>query len=278
MSEKFSFPSVPPLIYGTAWKKEKTAEFVEKAILCGFRGVDTACQPKHYHEAGVGQALLRLKEQGISRDILFLQTKFTPLSGQDPANIPYDPAASLNEQVLQSFACSLKNLGVDVIDSLVLHSPMRHHDQTMLVWRTMETLVQKGLVLMLGISNCYDLAEFKSIYEDATVKPSFLQNRFYSETGYDKDLRKWSGERGVRYQSFWTLTANPHILNHPVLRGIAVSKGITEAQLFYRFLTQLQIIPLIGSCSEKHMNEDLTIFNFVLTDAEVATIERIVFA
>ncbi len=276
MHKKLPFQAVPPLIYGTAWKKDKTADLVEKAILCGFRGVDTACQPKHYNEAGVGQALLRLKKQGISRNSLFLQTKFTPLSGQDPTNIPYDPAASLDEQVRQSFATSQKNLGVDTVDSLVLHSPLRSHEQTMLVWRAMEDLQRAGVVRMLGISNCYELEVFKSIYDEATVKPSVLQNRFYSESCYDKELREWSGERGVRYQSFWTLTANPQILGHPLVRNIAASKGVTEAQLFFRFLIQLKIIPLIGSCSEKHMRDDLAIFDFNLLNDEIGSIQNLI--
>ncbi|HLD22435.1 MAG TPA: hypothetical protein VJA83_00735, partial [Sulfuricurvum sp.] len=58
---------IPPLIYGTAWKKEQTVNLVEMAIRSGFRGIDTACQPKHYHEAGVGEALMRLKSLGIER-------------------------------------------------------------------------------------------------------------------------------------------------------------------------------------------------------------------
>jgi diketogulonate reductase-like aldo/keto reductase len=67
---------IPKLIYGTAWKKERTADCVEMAVLCGFRGIDTACQPKHYEEQLVGVALQRVYEQGISREELFLQTKF----------------------------------------------------------------------------------------------------------------------------------------------------------------------------------------------------------
>lgn len=80
---------MPRIIYGTAWKKDRTADLVEKAILAGFRGIDTACQPKHYNEPLVGAALQRLKDHGIKREVLFLQTKFTPLSGQDPKQVPY---------------------------------------------------------------------------------------------------------------------------------------------------------------------------------------------
>ena len=113
---------IPSLLYGTAWKKERTEELVELAIRSGFRGVDTACQPKHYYEPGVGAALQKLIQEGfISRDKMFLQTKFTSLNGQDPSNIPYDKNAPLNEQVQQSFLKSLENLKTDYLDSLVLH-------------------------------------------------------------------------------------------------------------------------------------------------------------
>ena len=59
---------MPRIIYGTAWKKDRTADLVVKAVLAGFRGIDTACQPKHYDEALVGAALNRLKDHGIERD------------------------------------------------------------------------------------------------------------------------------------------------------------------------------------------------------------------
>lgn len=264
--------AIPSLIYGTAWKKEKTAELVEKAILCGFRGIDTACQPKHYHEAGVGLALQRLEKQGIARDSLFLQTKFTPLSGQDPSSIPYNPADPLDQQVRSSFAMSLQNLKVDFIDSLLLHSPLLHREQTMQVWRAMEELHLKGSVGRLGISNCYLLSDLKSIYEAAAIKPTIIQNRFYSDTNYDHQIRKWCFEKSIYYQSFWTLTANPQILKSPLMRSVAAERGVTEAQVFFRFLTQRHIIPLIGSCSEKHMREDLAIFDFALNASEIQAI------
>lgn len=266
---------IPPLIYGTAWKQERTSGLVEKAVLCGFRGIDTACQPKHYNEPGVGQALHSLKEQGITRETLFIQTKFTPLAGQDPARVPYNPSSPLAEQIRQSFQVSLKNLGVDYLDALLLHSPLSRHAETMEAWHAMEQLHQQGVVHKLGISNCYDLEAFELIFHSANVKPSLLQNRFYIETDYDKSLRKWCDNKSIRYQSFWTLTANPNILRHPLLCNLALTKRVTVEQLFFRFLTQLHIIPLIGTCSERHMQEDLAIFEFTLTDEEVLQIKSL---
>jgi diketogulonate reductase-like aldo/keto reductase len=266
---------LPPLIYGTAWKQERTADLVEKAILNGFRGVDTACQPKHYNESGVGEALQRLKEQGIARDQLFIQTKFTPIDGHDPATIPYDSGAPISEQVRQSVHMSLKNLKVDYIDALLLHSPLSRHVQTMEAWHVLEELHRDGVFGRLGISNCYELDELKSIYEEASIKPSLLQNRFYAKTDYDKKLRVFCDETNITYQSFWTLTANPHLLSDAIVVEIAKSRNVTEAQVLFRFLTMQNIIPLIGSCSDEHMKQDLAIFNFSLTTDEINKIQSL---
>ena len=228
---------IPSLLYGTAWKKERTEELVELAIRTGFRGIDTACQPKHYYEPGVGAAMQKLVQEGvISRDKIFLQTKFTSLNGQDPNNIPYNKNAPLTEQVQQSFAKSLENLKTDYLDSLVLHSPMGTLEDTMTVWRVFERLYGEKRVLNLGISNCYELDMLKSIYEAATIKPVFLQNRFYKTSGYDRAIRQFCREHGITYQSFWTLTANPTVVQSSTITAIANKYGKTNTQVFFRFL------------------------------------------
>lgn len=266
---------LPALIYGTAWKKEKTAELIEKAILYGFRGIDTACQPKHYHEAGVGQALIRLKAHGILRESLYIQTKFTPLAGQDLASVPYDPHAPLKDQVYQSFQASLKNLGVTYVEALLLHSPLARHEETMEVWQAMEKLQMEGSVYQLGISNCYELPAFKSFYSEAHIKPSILQNRFYAQNDYDKILRSFCIQENIYYQSFWTLTANQNLLKTAILSNLALKKNISVEQIFFRYLTELNIIPLIGTCSERHMKKDLAIFDIHLTTDEMEQINTI---
>lgn len=275
MSILMSMRNIPPLIYGTAWKKEKTAELVERAILNGFKGIDTACQPKHYHEPGVGDALLNLKKKGIDPDSLYIQTKFTPLSGQDRFKIPYDSAAPLALQIEQSFAASLQNLHVNRINGLLLHSPLSNHQETMNAWKCFEAFHQEEKVEHLGISNCYSLKDFKAIYNEATIKPTILQNRFYADTNYDRSLRQFCHQNNITYQSFWSLTANPHLLAHPTVRQLAAKYQVSEAQLFFRFLTQINIVPLIGTCSEKHMQEDLTIFKITLTQSEIDHIDAL---
>ena len=260
---------MPSLIYGTAWKKERTADLVVQAVLSGFRGIDTACQPKHYEEPLVGAAIRRLRDHSIFREDLFIQTKFTPLSGQDPQRIPYDPNVVLEVQVAQSFEASKRNLGTEYVDSLVLHSPLFPYTNLKSVWSAMEKIYHSGGARQLGISNCYDFELLKRLYEDSQVKPSVVQNRFYSDSGYDVELRQWCDERGIIYQSFWSLTANPHILGSKMVEDLVQKYGRTPAQILYRYLNHVGIVPLIGSTSKEHLEEDLKIFEFELENFEI---------
>lgn len=266
---------MPRIIYGTAWKKDRTAALVEQAIGLGFRGIDTACQPKHYNEAGVGDGVAACLHRGIDRSELYLQSKFTSLNGQDPARVPYDSNAGLSEQVAQSFQASLKNLQTTYLDCLVLHSPLANPQQTMEVWQAMEQIFHNGGVKQLGISNCYDARQFELLYRNAAIKPAVIQNRFHAETGYDRVLRDFCSEHRIIYQSFWTLTANPHVLAHAALQTLAAKYRRSAAQIFFRYLSQIDIVPLTGTTSESHMREDLAIFDFELTADECDAVERL---
>ncbi|XPV53694.1 MAG: aldo/keto reductase [Halarcobacter ebronensis] len=94
---------MPNMIYGTAWKKENTASLVEEALLCGFKAIDTACQPKHYREDLVGVGLENAIKNGIKREDIFIQTKFTPIAGQDRTNMPYEASDDILTQLEKSF-------------------------------------------------------------------------------------------------------------------------------------------------------------------------------
>jgi len=268
--------SMPGILYGTAWKKERTAELVELAIRQGFRGIDTACQPKHYHEPGVGEGLAACLGADLRRDDFYLQTKFTPLDGQDPARVPYDPKAPLAEQVRQSFAVSLENLRTDYLDGLVLHSPLRQERETLEVWRSMEDLHDSGAVKRLGISNCYQPQLLENLHRAARIKPAVVQNRFYAETGYDREIREFCRQHGMVYQSFWTLTANPKLLEHATVKQLAAQYRRTPAQIWFRYLTQIGIVPLTGTGSAEHMREDLGIFGFELGEKQCGAVGRLI--
>jgi diketogulonate reductase-like aldo/keto reductase len=267
---------MPGILYGTAWKKTDTARLVGLALQQGFRGIDTACQPKHYDEAGVGAGLAACLHPVLDRSELYLQTKFTSASGQDPRGIPYDPRAGLPAQVAQSVAASLRNLRTDYLDCLVLHSPMPTPHQTLSVWRVFESLVDAGKVRQLGISNCYDRAELERLYESSRIKPAVVQNRFHAETGYDRKIRAFCAARQIVYQSFWTLTANPAVLANAVLTAMAAAYQRTAPQLLFRYLTHTGVVPLTGTKSVTHMRQDLAIFDFELTSTERRAIGALV--
>ena len=266
---------MPRILYGTAWKKERTAELVVQALEAGFRGFDTACQPKHYDERLVGEGLARARMLGITRDELYLQTKFTPLSSQDPEQVPYDVDAPVDAQVAESFAVSQRNLQTDYVDCLILHSPMVPHETMMRAWQAMEAIYAAGGARQLGISNCYDPAVLKALHAAATVKPAVLQNRFYKDNGFDVEQRTWCAEHGLIYESFWSLTANAKLLVSPLVQDLAQRYGRTEAQVFFRYLSLIGIVPLTGTSSEQHMREDLDVFTFALSVEEMQDMDAL---
>jgi len=190
--------------------------------------------------------------------------------------IPYDPEAPLDVQVAQSFQASLRNLQTETVDSLVLHSPVFPKVVLLKTWGAMEKICREGGARQLGISNCYDLDVLQVLYANAEVKPAVVQNRFYAESGYDVELRAWCRERGIVYQGFWTLTANPHLVMSEPVRNLAAKYGKTEAQVFYRALTQMGIVPLNGTTSPQHMEEDLGIFSFALAGEELEAVRLMV--
>ena len=263
---------IPNMIYGTAWKKENTTDLVFEALKQGFIGVDTACQPKHYREDLVGLGLLKAYEIGIKRQDLFIQTKFTPIDGQDQTNMPYLANDEIEVQVEKSFETSKKNLHTDFINAYILHSPVFPGSKLQKVWQKMEDFYDKKEVGQLGISNCYELDVLKYLFNNAKVKPTILQNRFYAQSGYDKELRAFCNENNIKYESFWSLTANPNILVSEVLQNLSNKYQRGVAEIFYRFLNHINITPLNGTTSTKHMIEDLKIGEFELLDEEIKKI------
>jgi diketogulonate reductase-like aldo/keto reductase len=270
--------TIPPFLYGTAWKKEETSDLVYKALCCGFTGIDTANQPKHYREELVGVGIRKaLNDHKIKREDLYLQTKFTSTSGQDPASMPYDPKASIQEQVKASVESSLEHLkstddGLNsldnspYIDTVVLHSPLPTIDETMEVWRTLEEYVPDK-IRNLGISNC-NLFTLMDVCERARITPAVVQNRFYPSTKFDIGVRKFCRENSIIYQSFWTLTANPELVRSAEVGQLANHLRIsTQAALYCLVLGLGNTIILNGTKSASHMQDDLKALELVRTFA-----------
>jgi diketogulonate reductase-like aldo/keto reductase len=204
-----------------------------------------------------------LKEAGLRRGDFYVQTKYTSIHGQDPERLPYDPRSSIPDQVNASVASSLKNFRIDgsldepYLDYLVLHSPFPSEKQTQEAWRAIEAHVPKS-VRLLGISNIYHLPALQALYDFAKVTPFVVQNRFYKDTGYDKGIRAFCAEKGITYQSFWTLTANPQLLRSSAVRTVADGAQVNAPVALYGLVLALGPLSVLnGTKSAARMAEDL---------------------
>jgi len=267
--------TVPRFLYGTAWKEDQTQRLVELAIAQGFRGIDTANQRRHYHEAAVGRAIAAQMAAGvITRDQLFLQTKFTFQRGQDH-RLPYDPKAPIAQQVEQSFASSLEHLGTRTIDSYLLHGPTLRDgltDDDWEAWRAIEALHESGQARLIGVSN-FSVGQLELLCRQARVPLAFVQNRCYASTGWDREVRAFCRARDIAYQGFSLLTANRQVLAHPLLAQIAKRHGKTASQIVFCFALAIGMIPLTGTTSAEHMRDDLSALDCELSAEERESIE-----
>jgi diketogulonate reductase-like aldo/keto reductase len=268
---------IPKLLYGTAWKEERTLGLTALALDEGFRGIDTANQRKHYFEAAVGEAVqVSIAGGRVTRAELFLQTKFTFRDGQDD-RLPYDPEAPIATQVRQSFHSSLEHFATDYIDSLLLHGPSsrdRLQPADVEAWRSMESLVSEGRARFIGASN-FTLGQLRELLSLAKVRPRFLQNRCYARTGWDRAVRELCVEHGVIYQGFSLLTANRAELQQSDVRRLASRTGRTTAELVFRFATQVGMLPLTGTSSAEHMRLDLGALDFELDPADINLLDHL---
>lgn len=268
---------IPRFLYGTAWKENETRPLTELAVRTGFRGIDTANQRKHYHEAAVGAGITAAIDAGtMTRDELFLQTKFTFSAGQDH-RLPYDPAADIATQVSQSFASSLDHLNVSRIDAYLLHGPsvrsgLGPADRQ--AWQAMEQLYDAGKIGLLGISNV-NVEQLELLCSIARIPPRIVQNRCYAIHSWDRDIREFCRKNEIVYEGFSLLTANRAVLTHPEVLAIAGRRDWSAAQVVFRFAIDIGMVPLTGTTSADHMRADLQVLGASLSPEEVQTIEQI---
>ena len=268
---------VPRFLYGTAWKEDQTQRLAEIAMQHGFRGIDTANQRRHYHEAAVGQAISATIANGlVVRDDLFVQTKFTFRRGQDH-RLPYDAEAPIRVQVEQSFASSLKHLDAERVDSYLLHGPTNSVGLTRddwAAWRAMEAIHNSGGASIIGVSN-FSLQQLRLLCQEARVPPRFVQNRCYAVHGWDRQVRKFCAAHEIVYQGFSLLTANRNAMESSELARVAERHDRTIPQIVFRFALDVGMIALTGTSDVDHMQADLNVFDFGLKPAEVALIESL---
>jgi diketogulonate reductase-like aldo/keto reductase len=264
---------LPEIIYGTAWKEDRTAGLVRAAAAAGYRAFDTANQKKHYREDYAGDALRELMGAGLSREELFLQSKYTDAGGQD-RRLPYDPDADYATQVRASFADTLAHFRTDYLDSFLVHGPLSAAgltDEDWEIWGAMEKLKDENRARLIGVSNV-GLPHLRGLCAQARLKPMIVQNRCYASRGWDGAVREYCLANGIVYQGFSLLTANPHVVAHARVAAIARCRNVTPEQVVFGYARRIGIVPLTGTTDEGHMKEDLASVDLELSAADAEAI------
>ena len=212
----------------------------------------------------------------MTREEIFIQTKFTHVNGQDH-QLPYNVADPIFEQVKQSFSSSLNHLRLTFIDSFILHGPLTtinfcEHDWE--AWHAMESIFNEGKIHALGISNV-NLKQLKTLYRGALVKPTFVQNRCYASTHWDRDVRLFCKANKISYQGFSLLTGNTKFILAEKVKKIAQRYGRSIPQIVFRMAVDIGIVPITGTTNTQHMALDLKIYDFQLEPAEIILLESL---
>lgn len=230
----------------------QTVETVKTALDLGYRLIDTAAF--YENEEGVGQAV---RESGIQRDEIFVTTK---VWNNDQG---YD-------ETLKAFDLSMQKLGLDFLDLYLVHWPVK--GKYLETWRALERIYKEGRVKAIGVSNFqpHHLQDIMNHFDEKpTVNQIELHPLFSQET-----VRRFCADHDIKVEA-WAPIARGKILDHSILKEIAEKHGKTTAQVVLRWHLQNEIIAIPKSVSANRIKENADIFNFVLTDSEMAEINSI---
>lgn len=231
-------------------KPEETELSVLSALADGIRLIDTA--NAYMNEKAVGRAIAK---SGVAREDIFLVTKLWPTV--------YTDENAVDE--------TLARLNLDYVDLLFLHQPAGD-------WRTgyrmMEKAYKEGKVKALGLSN-FPIEWLKEIIETAEIKPQMVQveaHPYYPQT----ELKKVLAETGMGLMAWYPLGhGDKNLINEPVFTKLAEKYGKTNAQIILRWHVQSGNVIFPGSRNPAHIRDNFNIFDFTLTDEEMAEIAKV---
>jgi len=243
---------IPVLGLGTApMNGADTAVAVRAALEVGYRLIDTA--EAYHNEAGVGQGL---RDSGVKRHEVFITTKF-------------DRKWHSVDGARQAFEYSCRRLGVDYIDLLLIHWPNPGHGQYAEAWKGLARLLDQGAVRAIGTSN-FKPAHLDRIIEETGVVPDLNQINLnpYKTRG---DSVPYHVDHKIITQC-WSPLSPTEILAEPVITELADRYRRTPAQIVLRWQTQLGYVTIPKSSSPQRIRENISIFDFDLTAADLAAI------
>jgi diketogulonate reductase-like aldo/keto reductase len=231
---------------------EDTAETVGRALLTGYRHIDTAAA--YENEAGVGQAF---RASGLERDEVFITTKcWNSSHGYDEAT------RALKE--------SLERLELDHVDLYLIHWPAPARDRYVDTWRAFIDLRQAGLVRSIGVSN-FQPDHLARIVDETGVTPSVNQIELHPRL-QQRGLRREHANRGIVTEA-WSPLAQGEVLDDPVLTEIATAHDRTAGQIVLRWHVQIGNVVFPKSVTPERIAENFAIFDFHLTEEEMERID-----
>jgi len=230
---------------------EETEQAVTDALAAGYRLLDTAAS--YGNEAAVGRAI---KASGIPREELFVTTKL------------YVQDAPAEQNTKRAFEASMNKLGLDYLDLYLMHQP---YGDVYGQWRAMEDLNREGLAKAIGVANFYPDRLLDLIFNNE-ITPAVNQietHPFFQRAAYQELMR----EHGVQIQSWGGFAEGKNdLFTNALLSEIGEKHGKSVAQVVLRWLTQRGVIAIPKSVRPERMAENLDVFDFELTDDQMAAI------
>ncbi|HWL45097.1 MAG TPA: aldo/keto reductase [Ilumatobacter sp.] len=237
---------MPVMGLGT-WQLERdTSEVVAEALRSGYRMIDTSGD--YGTEPGVGEGL---RGSGINRADVFVVTKVEE-----------------DEDAYQSTREGLDAMGIDYADLMLVHRPPDDGAGEAL-WQGLRRARDEHLTRDIGVSN-YTTEQIDALISDSGETPAVNQIE-WSPFGWDRGMLDYANEHGIVIQAYSPLTRGER-LDHEVLTGIAETHGKTPAQVVLRWQLQLGVVPLPKANAIDHLHENADIFDFELSDGEMARI------
>ena len=220
---------------------------VLSAIQCGYRLIDTA--NAYVNEKAVGRAI---RKSGVDRRDIFLETKLWPSFYEQPDAVDK----------------TLQRLNTDYIDLLLIHQPAGNYTTG---YRMMEKACKEGKVRAIGLSN-FSPAQIQEILDICEVKPAVLQTEVHSYS-QEKELKEFLAQEGIVIQAWYPLGHGDRgLLEEPLFTRLARKYGKSNTQIILRWHIQAGNIVIPGSKNPDHIRENLNLFDFALTDGEMAEI------
>ena len=244
--------TIPQLGFGVFQiEPENTREATLAALEVGYRHIDTA--EMYGNEKQVGEAV---RESGVDRDDVFVTSKL------NNGFHAYDDA-------LNAFDQSLKDLGLDYLDLFLVHWPLPNVGDFVETWRAMEEMYRSGRVKAIGVSN-FQRHHLQRLFDETETVPAVNQIEVHPYLVQD-DLRAFGAQHGIPTEA-WSPIAQGKVLDDPTLVSIGEAHGKTSAQVTLRWHLQRGDIVFPKSVTRSRVEENFDVFDFELTDDEVAQI------